>query len=251
MWEWIASLKAPRVFFIYSHDLKRGRFSLGLKANTEISFWCYQAIKEAFPHVHFLRLQEEKGSLMRKIRPQDVVIGHIGETFLRASKRTRKLIAFYPWAGHEDRSTSTLFNCIPFEEEKKYWELAKSIILLTSEYNVREYIEKERNFWFPFYKKMRTEKKIRFVHQPLDLSLFPRIKTDYLTSHFLYIGNDAHMKCLPASKKLVEAVGRKLHLFGVGESRLDHLNLNQVKTLPALADFFIQPGMWEGSVSRY
>ena len=69
------------------------------------------------------------------------------------------LIAFYPWSGHEDRSCNTLFNCLPFEEEKAYWDKASSLILLTSEYNVREYVETPKNFWFEFIQSEQKKKR--------------------------------------------------------------------------------------------
>lgn len=245
--EWIC-LQFPgrRVYFIYTHNLLGERFSYGLKANTEISYWSLKALKEAFPRLFFLRIQGEKSFRIQSIRPQDIVIGHIGETFLRAAEKTKRMIAFYPWAGHEDRSTNTLFNCISYQTEKQFWDKAASIILLTSEYNVREYCEKPRNFWFEAVQEVRKQKSFRFVHQPIDLSIFQRIKRNYLTSNFLYIGNDAHMKCVSDSKRLVETLGRTLHLYGIGDKRLDHLNCKQVGELPNLADFFIQPGLWEG-----
>lgn len=239
-------LPGKKIYFIYTHNNHRDRFRYGLKANTEISYFSLSALKRRFPRVIFLRLQGEKESRIASINSKDVVIGHVGETFLRASARTSRLIAFYPWSGHEDRSVNTLFNCLPLSEEKVYWERAASIILLTSEYNVREYIEKQSNFWYPYYRQMRLNKPIHVVHQPLDLSCFPRIKWEYTTSDFLYVGNDAHMKCLPDSQRLVESLNRRLSLYGVGEKRLDNLDKTQVERLAREADFFIQPGMWEG-----
>ncbi len=235
-----------RIYFIYTHDLGSQRFRYGLKANTEISYWSFQALKRAFPRVVFLRIQEEKKARIDSIRSQDIVIGHVGETFLRASQRTKRLIAFYPWAGHEDRSINTLFNCLPFEKEKIYWEKAASLVLLTSEFNRSVYLEKPSNFWHPFFTLMQKQKSIRIVHQPLDLTVFLRNKVNYETSDFLYIGNDAHMKCVDDAKRLVSAVGRTFHLYGIDGRFFNHLNANQVAALPQQADFFIQPGMWEG-----
>lgn len=242
------SLLVPgrKIHFIYTHNLSEDRFAYGLKANTEISYWSLKALRDAFPNVFFLRIEGEKPSRIRAIKAQDIVIGHIGETFLKASERTKKLIAFYPWAGHEDRSVNTLFNCFPLANEKIFWEKASSIILLSSEYNLREYLQKERNFWFPYYQEIRSQKPIRIVHQPIDFTQFARIKTSYATSNFLYVGNDAHMKCVEDSKKLVGAVGRTLHLYGVGKFRLNNLDKRQVASLASQADFFIQPGMWGG-----
>lgn len=242
VWEALKlSFPAKRVYFIYTHRNGADRFQNGLKANTEISYWCYKALERRFPHVVFLRLQGEKPYRIRSIRSTDVVIGHVGETFLKASERTKRLIAFYPWSGHDDRSTNTLFNCMPKAEEMLYLEKAASTIFLTSEFNKREYVEKPRNFWHSFLK----DKRLHLVHQPLDFALFKRIKFTYHTSDFLYIGNDAHMKCVPDSKALVNAVGRTLHLYGVEGRKLNHLDEKEVNVLPHLADFFIQPGMWE------
>ena len=237
-------LPGRRVFFIYTHGKGFNRFAYGLKANTEISYWCYNALRKAFPRVTFLRIEGEKAARVHAIGPEDVVIGHMGETYLRASERTRRLIAFQPWAGHEDRSENTLFNCLPKERELAYWEKAASIILLTSEYNQQEYIDKPRNFWFNIFQGLG--KPVHIVHQPIDLTLFRRIKHTYETGNFLYVGNDAHMKCLPDAKKLVKEMGRTLALYGAGKERLDNLNASQLARLSDQGDFFIQPGMWEG-----
>jgi hypothetical protein len=239
-------LPTKRIFFIYTHRNGADRFRYGLTANTEISHWSQKALQSRFPHVVFLRIQGESERKISSITAKDVVIGHIGETYLRASERTKRVIAFCPWAGHEDRSQNQLFNCIPLEEELKYWEKASSLILLTSEFNQKHYIETDSNFWFPLFQKLKETKRIRIVHQPVDLKVFKRIKWDYTTGDFLYIGNDAHMKCLDASKKLVRQAGRKLHLYGVEGKKLNHLDALQVGKLPHQADFFIQPGMWEG-----
>lgn len=236
-------LPGRRVFFIYTHRNGFDRFACGLKANTEISYWSYTALCKAFPRVTFLRMEKEKAARLRTIGPEDIVIGHPGETFVRASERTRRLIAFHPWAGHEDRSENTLYNCLSKEQELNYWEKAVSIILLTSEYNKREYIEKPRNFWFDIFQQLK--KPVYVVHQPIDLSLFRRIKHTYETSNFLYIGNDAHMKCLHDTKKLIKELGRALTIYGVKEKPLNNLNPSMLTSLSSQADFFIQPGMWE------
>jgi hypothetical protein len=86
-------LSGRRVFFIYTHDVGKKRFRFGLKANTEISYWSIRALEKEFP-VFFLNIQGEKEHRIRFIREQDVVIGHIGESFLRASNRTRRLLLF-------------------------------------------------------------------------------------------------------------------------------------------------------------
>jgi hypothetical protein len=234
-----------RIYFIYTHKNGFDRFYNGLKANTEISYHGYSALRGAFPRVRFLRLEKEHLSRIEEIRPQDVVIGHMGETFLRASGRTKRLITFGPWAGHEDRSERNAFNCVPKEIEMGFFERAASIILLTSEYNKKEYLEKPRNFWYAYFQKLQGTKSIRVVHQPIDLSLFKRIKHDYTTNNFLYIGNDAHMKGLDSAKELVKRVGRTLHLYGVEGKKIDHRREEEVRGLPLEADFFIQPGMWE------
>lgn len=233
-----------RVYFIYTHKNGFDRFHNGLKANTEISFWSFSALKREFPSVRFLRYQGEKPSRVAKIRPQDIVIGHIGPTFELASRYTKKLISFNPWAGHEDRSRQG-FNCAPHEVEFHFFDTCVSAILLTSEHNKGHYLDKETNFWYPYFQKFQQTKRLRIVHQPIDLAYFPRIKWEYTTDNFLYIGNDAHMKCLPDSKALVHAVNRTLTTYGVEGKTLDHLDRKQVKLLAGQADFFIQPGMWE------
>lgn len=235
---------SKRVYFIYTHKNGYDRFHNGLKANTEISFWSYRALREAFPKVRFLKLQGEKKERIDQITASDVVIGHVGETFLRAQKLTKKLITFAPWAGHEDRSQAA-FNCVLKEWEMEQYDSAASVIFLTSEYNVREYIEKPRNYWHPYLVGLKKTKRLRIVHQPVDLTLFKRIKNSYTTNNFIYIGNNAHMKCLNDTKKLVAALGRNLSLYGCEGKSLNHLDQIQVNELPLQADFFIQPGMWE------
>lgn len=234
-------LPGKRVYFVYTHKNGYDRFHHGLKANTELSYWPYLALRKAFPRVTFLRLQGENPKRIEKITSQDVVIGHVGETFTKAAKRTNKLIVFNPWTGHEDHSTSISPASIPKEVEMKFYDQAQSLIFLTSEFNQRTYLEEPKNFWYPYLQK----KRVRVVHQPMDFSLFPRIKTSYTTSDFLYIGNTLHMKCVPDSIRLVEAAGRRLHTFGTGGKNINHLDQQQVAQLPKLADFFIQPGMWE------
>lgn len=233
-----------RVYFIYTHKNGFDRFYNGLKANTEISYWCFTALKEHFPSVRFLRCSQEKPERIAQIRPQDVVIGHIGPTFAKAAESTRRLIAFNPWAGHEDRSKEA-FNCAPSELEMHLFDRCAALVLLTSEYNKSEYYEKPANFWYPYFKKIQQTKRVRIVHQPIDLQLFKRIKWDYETHNFLYIGNNAHMKCVDDTIALVRAVSRDLVLYGFGESKMDNLSQLQVCKLPGQADFFIQPGMWE------
>jgi hypothetical protein len=233
-----------RVYFIYTHKNGFDRFSNGLKANTEISYWCFTALKKSFPSVRFLRYQGEKPSRIAKIRPQDVVIGHIGPTFAEASRYTKKLIAFNPWAGHEDRSREA-FNCALADVEMALFEPCASLVLLTSEYNKAVYFEKPANFWHPYFQKLQQTKRVRLVHQPIDLKCFQRIKWDYTTHDFLYIGNDAHMKCVDDTIALVNAAKRQLTIYGFGERRIDNRDQNQVRKLAAQADFFIQPGMWE------
>lgn len=233
-----------RVYFIYTHRNGYNRFQNGLRANTEISYWCFSALKRQFPSVRFLRYQDEKPERIRAIRSQDVVVGHIGPTFGEASRYTKRLIAFNPWAGHEDRSQDA-FNCAPKEMEMGYFEKCCSLVLLTSEYNKREYFEKNRNYWYPYLQELQKTKRVRLVHQPIDLTLFTRIKWNYTTDNFLYIGNDAHMKCVDDTIALVEKVGRKLALYGCHGSKIDHRDGTQVARLPKEADFFIQPGMWE------
>lgn len=234
-----------RLYFIYTHKNGFDRFYNGLKANTEISYWCYTALKEQFPSIRFLRLEREHPSRIEAIRSQDIVIGHIGETFLKASARTKRLISFCPWAGHEDRSERDAFNCVPKQIEMDFFEKAASIILLSSEYNKREYLEKPSNFWYSYFQTLQKTKRVRVVHQPIDLALFKRIKHDYITNDFIYIGNDAHMKGVDQAKQLVKSVGRTLHLYGLEGKKLDHRDDAAVKKLPLQADFFIQPGMWE------
>lgn len=233
-----------RVYFIYTHKNGFDRFHNGLKANTEISYWSFLALKKAFSHVRFLRFQKEKPERIRQIRPQDVVVGHIGPTFHEASQFTKRLIAFNPWAGHEDRSKEA-FNCAPKEREMALFDKCRALVLLTSEFNKREYFETNRNFWYPYFQNLQRTKSVRLVHQPIDLTQFKRIKWDYNTNHFLYIGNDAHMKCVDDTVALVKAVQRKLTIYGFGEHKIDHLNQTQVNRLAQEADFFIQPGMWE------
>lgn len=229
-----------RVYFLYTHKNGFDRFHNGLKANTEISYWVYRGLRAHFPRVRFLRFQREKPERIRQIRPQDVVVGHVGETFMQASRFTNRLIAFNPWVGDEDHSCEA-FNCVPKEIEMSYYDRAASLVLLTSEFNKKEYLDQPRNFWYPYLQK----KRVRIVHQPIDLNLFKRIKWEYTTNDFLYIGNRGHMKGVDEAIKLVDHMGRQLHLYGWGEMKIDHLNPRQVEALPLEADFFIQPGLWE------
>ena len=230
-----------RIFFIYTHNNAHDRFANGLTANTEISYWCHSELKKAGAPVTFLRLQGEKPWRINQINKRDIVIGHTGETYRKACARTRNVIVFQPWSGNEDRNQAGKTNCTPLEIELNDYTQAKSVIFLTSEFNVKKYIETNTNFWFDYCQKM----PIRFVHQPIDLQKFPRIKTDYRTNHFLYIGNDLHMKCLDDSRRLVKEVGRNLAIYGVGGKKLNNLDKTAVKKLSDEADFFIQPGMWE------
>ena len=68
------------VFYLHSRGKGFNRFAYGLKANTEISYWCYNALRKALPRVTFLRIEGEKAARMRAIGSEDVVIGHVGET---------------------------------------------------------------------------------------------------------------------------------------------------------------------------
>ncbi len=233
-----------RVYFIYTHKNGFDRFYNGLKANTEISYWCFTALKEHFPSVRFLRCSQERPERIAQIRPQDVVIGHIGPTFALAAERTSRLIAFNPWAGHEDRSRQA-FNCAPSALEMNIFDRCAALVLLTSEHNKTQYLEKPANFWYPYFQQLQLSKRVRIVHQPIDLQLFKRIKWEYGTHDFLYIGNNAHMKCVDDAITLVNAVSRNLVLYGFGESKINNLDQAQVCRLPKQADFFIQPGMWE------
>lgn len=233
-----------RVYFIYTHKNGYDRFANGLKANTELSFWGYSGLKKEFGRVGFLKFQGEKPARIDCIRPQDVVIGHVGETFMKASMRTKRLISFCPWVGHEDHSKEA-FNCFPFEKERVFYDQAHSLILLTSEYNKKHYLETNRNFWYPYFQQLQKTKKIHIVHQPIDIQLFKRIKWDYSTNDFLYIGNDGHMKGLDEAHNLVHALGRKFTVYGINGKKIDHLDQKAVAKLPLEADFFIQPGMWE------
>ena len=234
-------LPGKRVFFIYTHKNGYDRFAHGLKANTEISYFCFSALKEAFGRVTFLRLADENPARIARITNRDVVVGHPGETFMKASLRTRKLITFAPFVGHEDHVTAKGSHCSDKDEEMSVYAHAQCSILLTSEYNKREYLDRERNFWAPFFRNRRY----RVVHQPIDLTLFKRNKMEYTTSDFLYVGHLGHMKCVPSSVALVAEVGRTLHLFGTENKRLNNRDQQQIAALPKLADFFIQPGMWE------
>lgn len=233
-----------RVYFLYTHKNGFDRFHNGLKANTEISYWVYRALRAHFPSIRFLRFQGEKPKRVEKIRSQDVVIGHVGETFEKASLRTKRLIAFNPWVGDEAHSCEG-FNCAPKEIETGYYDQAASLILLTSEFNKREYFLKPRNFWHPYFQNFMQTKRVRLVHQPIDLTIFKRIKWTYTTHDFLYIGNKGHMKGVEQAVKLVDQVGRRLHLYGWYQKKIDHLDPVQVNCLPEQADFFIQPGLWE------
>lgn len=194
----------------------------------------------------FLHLEKEKESKIAQITPEDVVIGHVGRTYQQACQKTQKVIAFYPWAGHPDRSENTLFNCLPKEKEFAYLKSARSIILLTSEYNKRCYLEDPKQEWHSYFQKLiREGKRVRVAHQPIDSALFDRVKHTYTTSNFLYIGNNAHMKGLDEAKYLVRTMKRQLFLYGTDGTKLNHLDRRQVEQLPHQADFFIQPGMWE------
>ncbi len=136
-----------RIFFIYTHRNGKNRFGAGLKANTEISYFSFCALQKKFRNVVFLRLEGEKPFRIRAIGQRDIVIGHIGETYVKASERTKQLIAFYPWSGHLDRSKSEEgFNCLSREKEAYFLEKAASLIFLTSEYNKAKYIECQENF---------------------------------------------------------------------------------------------------------
>ncbi|MCH9627282.1 MAG: hypothetical protein S4CHLAM2_09180 [Chlamydiales bacterium] len=229
-----------RVYFIYTHKNGYDRFYNGLKANTEISFWVYKALRKHFSRVRFLRFSGEKPERIARIGPQDVVVGHVGPTFMAASGLTKRLIAFNPWVGDEDHAQEG-FNCCPKEVEMAYYDRAASLVLLTSEFNKRVYFDKPTNFWHPYFQS----KRVRLVHQPIDLTLFKRIKWDYTTNDFLYIGNKGHMKGVEHAVELVDQVGRQLHLYGLEGKKIDHRNLEQVNRLPGEADFFIQPGLWE------
>lgn len=233
-----------RVYFLYTHKNGFDRFNNGLKANTEISFWVYKALRNHFPNVRFLRFQGETPEKIRQIRPQDVVIGHIGETLLQSSRYTNKLIAFGPWSGSDDRSQEG-YNCILREKEVEMYDRCAALILLTSEFNKQKYVEQPGTFWQTYFAQFQVKKRVRLVHQPLDLALFKRIKWEYTTSDFIYIGNTGHMKCVEDAVELVRGAGRQLTLYGIGERKLDHLNRSQVDRLPREADFFIQPGLWE------
>lgn len=233
-----------RVYFIYTHKNGFDRFYNGLKANTEISYWSFKALNASFPGVRFLRHNDEKPERIAQITPQDVVIGHIGPTFAKAALQTKRLIAFNPWAGHEDRSREA-FNCAPSEIEMDLFDQCAALVLLTSEHNKTHYFEKPTNFWYPYFQKYQETKRIRLVHQPIDLQIFRRIKWEYQTDNFLYIGNRAHMKGVDDAIALVKALSRTLSLYGFEERKIDNLDYKQVHNLPAQADFFIQPGMWE------
>jgi len=239
-------LPGKKVYFLYTHNNCHDRFQNGLKANTEISYWCARALEKAFPHVVFLHFAREKQQRIQRITSQDVVIGHIGDTFVAASERTKRLISFNPWNGHLDHSEGQSPACMPKEQEMGYYDRAASLILLTSEFNKQKYLEQPTNFWYDYMcKRQQAGSRVRVVHQPIDFSLFPRIKTSYTTHQFLYIGNTNHMKGVPAAQKLVREVGSVLHLYGTGERNLNHLDHVAVNQLPQQADFFIQPGMWE------
>jgi hypothetical protein len=236
----------PKVYFLYTHNNVHERFKNGLKANTEISYWCAKALSEHFPNFKFLRSENEKKWRLPFVTSKDVVIGHPGSTLYSLLKKTKKIIIFAPWSGHEDRSCENKTNCFLLEEEKQYYDVARSIILLTSEFNKKKYLDHRSNFWFDYFNQLKGRGcRIQAVHQPIDFSIFPRIKWTYDTNNFLYVGNRNHMKCVEASEALVSAVGRQLHLFGTGEKTLNNLDASAVNQLPKLADFFIQPGMWE------
>jgi len=234
-------LPGQRVYFIYTHNSTWDRFGYGLKANTEISHWCLRSLKKAFPRVTFLRLQGEKEWRINKITSRDVVIGHTGETYRKACQRTKRIIAFCPWSGHENRNQVDRFNCALTQQEREDFDKASSLILLTSEFNKAKYLQHKANDWYDFFSK----KRVLPVHQPMDFTLFPRIKFDYTTSNFLYIGNDGHMKCLDDSRNLTGAVQRKLTIYGPMTRTINNLDSAAINRLPGQADFFIQPGMWE------
>lgn len=227
-----------RIYFIYTHDNAKARFKNGLKANTEISHFCAHALRAHFPNVLFLRLKNEKSRRIATIRPQDIVIGHIEETWFAASKRTRRLIGFAPWCGYN--------GCMPYpqQEELAIWDRAAAMILLTSEFNKRTYFEEPKSPWYTPFKSYAQ--RLRIVHQPIDLNVFKRIKHTYTTNNFLYIGHKGYMKCIEDAITLVNTVGRTLTLYGVEQGKsLNNLDENAVSKLPHLADFFIQPGLWE------
>lgn len=234
-------LRKRRIFFIYTHNNVHDRFANGLTANTEISYWCHSDLKKSGLAVSFLRLQGEKPWRINQITEKDIVIGHAGETYRKACARTKNVIVFQPWTGNEDRNQAGKPNCTPLEIELEDYARAKSIIWLTSEFNVKKYIETNTNHWFAYCQK----KPVRFVHQPIDFQQFPRIKTEYRTDNFLYVGNDLHMKCLDDSRRLVQDLDRTLSVYGVGGKKLNNLDRIAVSKLSEQADFFIQPGMWE------
>jgi hypothetical protein len=233
-----------RIYFIYTHKNGFDRFNNGLKANTEISYWCFTALKHHFPRIRFLRFGEEKPERIAQIRPQDLVVGHIGPTFEAALKFTKRAIAFNPWAGSDSRS-QIAFNCAPHTQEMALFDKCASLVLLTSEYNKTHYFERAANFWHPYFQNYQKTKRVRLVHQPIDLNLFRRIKWEYTTDDFLYVGNDAYMKCVEDAKALALALKRKLVTYGFGGKKLNNLDEAQVLKLATEADFFIQPGMWE------
>lgn len=233
-----------RIYFIYTHKNGYNRFANGLKANTELSFWGYTGLKKEFGKISFLKFQGEKPSRIAAINSNDVVIGHVGETFMKASTRTQRLISFAPWVGHEDHSKES-FNCLPFEKEIEFYNRACSLILLTSEYNKKHYLETNTNFWYPFFQEFQKSKKVRVVHQPIDTQLFRRIKWEYTTDNFIYIGNDGHMKGLKDADNIVRELGKNFTIYGLNGKKIDHLDQKAVSKLPQEGDFFIQPGMWE------
>ncbi len=234
-------LRKRRLFFIYTHNNAHDRFTNGLNANTEISYWSQTGLKEVGIPIYFLRLQGEKPWRINQIGSQDIVIGHMGETYRKACLRTKNVIVFQPWAGHEDRSRADTPNCTLHSVELKDYSYAKSLIFLTSEFNVKKYVETNTNFWFDVCQKNR----VRFVHQPIDLERFSRCKTTYETNNFLYIGNNLHMKCLDDTRRLVRELKRKLTIYGLEGKKINNLDTATVGKLPEFADFFIQPGMWE------
>ncbi|MBS0623038.1 MAG: hypothetical protein JSS62_00265 [Verrucomicrobia bacterium] len=240
------ALPGKRVYYIYTHNNRHDRFRNGLKANTELSYWVACALEKQFPRFSFLRFQGEKPQRIQRITPQDVVIGHIGETYLAAAKRTKRLISFSPWCGNEDHSETVGPACVSKEVEMGQYDHAATLILLTSEFNDRIYRQQPRNFWYDYFEKCKQHgRRVRVVHQPIDLAVFRRIKTTYTTDNFLYIGNANHMKCVPDARRLVEHVGRSLHLYGTGERSINHLDQIAIQQLPSQSDFFIQPGRWE------
>ncbi len=239
-------LEGPRVYWIYTHKNQKNRFRNGLKANTEISYWIGKALQEAFPRVTILRQKDERPYRLACIRSKDVVIGHFGETWWKASQKTKKMITFAPWSGDPDRSQSDKPNCISWHDETRFYDRAKAIVLLTSEFNQKKYLENPQDRWASYFRTLGSKGvSVRVVHQPMDFSLFPRVKYQYGVHGCLYIGNDHHMKGVSDAKELAHQAGVPLHLFGIEGRSLHHLDVHSVSQLPGYADFFLQPGRWE------